>query len=757
MAILIILLILPAAIAATRTFRVKETDFIRIRPVAMDADRDTIVYTFSPPLDEHGEWQTTLDDAGEYEITITASDEVHQTEEKVLLLVANKNQPPFLTQSKVTARESESIDLKQFVDDPDDDLLTFHFMPPFDGQGVWRPGYTAAGTTTAAFFADDGEFNVPLRMDIEVLNSNQLPVITKSFSNAQNVALAENETMVFWAEATDNDDDELTYTWEFDGVVISQYTAGEHYLSFEMAGSHNLTLVMGDGLDEVKQQWIISVEDVNRPPALSLAPVTVEEGDMFKVEVPETDEDGDILSYSFEPPLDEQGEWEVGYDDAGTVEVEVTASDGSANTTTLMEITVLDVDLAPTLIVPPDISAWEGQEVTLPIDTGDPDGDTVRITVENLPEGAAFDTATKTLSWIPSYDTLKRKGGFMSNVLNTLRLERFFLRRGTFSLLITSCGKQLCSSETVSITVHNVNRPPAFVEAQGVVAQETEEVKLEVVAVDPDGDILHYYFTDPLGKTNGEWKTDFGDEAVYETYVTATDGDLGTTIPLRITVLKKNRQPRLRVTPDEVTVREGETFKVQVQAEDPDGDDLLVGLKELPPGASFVDDLFTWAPGHDTVASSDGVPEGKAGGSLLRRWSDRHEKVVWLEFVASDGEYDSTYPLKVKVKNVNREPEIIDYLPAAAIRTAVGQPIVFHAVVKDPDQDNLTLRWEFDPGLQIITGTDTIRRTFTAPGTKKVRFTASDSQATIAREWLVVIQRPPEPPKAQPSPASAAG
>ena len=41
---------------------------------AVDPDGDPIVYNFTQPLDEKGEWQTGDGDAGEYIVTVYASD-----------------------------------------------------------------------------------------------------------------------------------------------------------------------------------------------------------------------------------------------------------------------------------------------------------------------------------------------------------------------------------------------------------------------------------------------------------------------------------------------------------------------------------------------------------------------------------------------------------------------------------------------------------------------------------------------------------
>src|SRR3989338_8410297 len=54
---------------------VQETDVVSLAPEAEDPDKDTsLVFTFTSPLNENGEWKTAYGDSGEYKVTVTASD-----------------------------------------------------------------------------------------------------------------------------------------------------------------------------------------------------------------------------------------------------------------------------------------------------------------------------------------------------------------------------------------------------------------------------------------------------------------------------------------------------------------------------------------------------------------------------------------------------------------------------------------------------------------------------------------------------------
>ena len=74
-------------VSSLKTFEVNETEKLSLEPEVEDPDADILTYTFTEPLDENGEWQTTYGDAGEYTATITVSDGVTEVSEEVLIIV----------------------------------------------------------------------------------------------------------------------------------------------------------------------------------------------------------------------------------------------------------------------------------------------------------------------------------------------------------------------------------------------------------------------------------------------------------------------------------------------------------------------------------------------------------------------------------------------------------------------------------------------------------------------------------------------
>ena len=744
------------ALAASRTFRVQETDFVKIAPEARDLDSDTLTYRFSSPLDAEGEWQTNYGDAGKYEIEVNVSDGKTESSEKILLLVEKKNQPPHLQEKKLSVKETQMVDLTTLVEDPDGDSLTFSFDPPLNQEGKWRTAYGDKGRWVINFTFSDGEFTVPGRVEIDVFPTNRPPVITQAFAEKE-VHLAENDTLDFFVKAEDPDGKNLNYIWQLDGEEVSTLPQGHYPFAFDTAGTHGLEVKISDGESEAVQSWDVIVQNVNRKPSLELLPIIVFEGDEVRVDVPTEDQDGDALEFEFGLPLNAQGRWKTDFKDAGTYKIPITASDREEQETQVLLVTVENVDQAPVLNVPNTIELKENEKLTWKLDTSDPDGENITVTFEGLPENALYDIRNHTVVWQPGYDTISRPGGMISTLLNAVRWEHFLLKERNFPVQITTCGSELCTMATTLITVNNVNRPPRFTSADPLKVIATEEASLSLAAEDPDGDLVRIYYSSPFGKRNGHWKTNYEDIGNYTVYITATDGQEGTTLALPLEVHKKNRVPVLNLGEKQVAVNEGQQFLLRAKASDPDGDPIEVWLEDPPRGASFQEGVFLWEPPADLVSSPPSsfwsrllsrVP------SLNRRFSPS-QNTTWLRFVASDGEEEVAQVVEVNVKQQNQPPQIIDYQPAEEKMVPLFEPVIFQGVAVDADADALSYEWSFGPAEKDVHGSPIIERTFTSPGKKKISLTVSDGWTKVKKEFVVkVVSEEKSSPVPSPPPLS---
>jgi len=86
----------PPTIEIDEIIRVKEGETVRLKPVIKDEDNDTVTVIYSGWMSS-AEKTTTYSDAGNYTVTITASDGKTKTVKNVKVVVENVNRPPVIT------------------------------------------------------------------------------------------------------------------------------------------------------------------------------------------------------------------------------------------------------------------------------------------------------------------------------------------------------------------------------------------------------------------------------------------------------------------------------------------------------------------------------------------------------------------------------------------------------------------------------------------------------------------------------------
>ena len=123
--------------------------------------------------------------------------------------------------------ETQTINLKEIVSDPDDDPLSFKFNSPFDSNGEWQTGFDDGGSFVTVFEVNDGEFTEMFRVEVSVLNTNQAPEIISTFYDGKILNIEEDETLEFDVQAVDGDNDELSYHWKFNGEIVGEGSSGE--------------------------------------------------------------------------------------------------------------------------------------------------------------------------------------------------------------------------------------------------------------------------------------------------------------------------------------------------------------------------------------------------------------------------------------------------------------------------------------------------------------------------------------------------
>jgi nitrogen fixation protein FixH len=248
---------------------VQETDLISLVPEADDPDKDKLTFTFSSPLNEKGEWQTTYGDAGEYTVTVTASDGQLTTSQDVLIIVNKKEEKPTIEsfepeQTVVTIKETESVDFNIEASDLNKDELSYSWK--LDGAEIgtdkaytFETTYDDSGSHTVKVDVSDGTSVVSQLWSVTVENVNRKPIL-KEISP---IKVKETETVTIKPEATDPDKDEVNFT-----ISDPVGDDGVWETTYDDAGEYTVTVTASDGTDSVSQDVKIVVENVNRPPVI---------------------------------------------------------------------------------------------------------------------------------------------------------------------------------------------------------------------------------------------------------------------------------------------------------------------------------------------------------------------------------------------------------------------------------------------------------------------------------------------------------
>ncbi len=307
---------------------------------ATDPDGDPITYTFTPPLDASGRWQTTVGDAGEYKVTITASDGKNSVSQEVMLTVTPKNRAPTiaLASKEITVSEGETVTLAPEVTDPDGDKATLSFEGWMASPSKTTT-FSDAGRHEVELVASDGTATTREKIVVIVENVNRPPTINP----ISDVVVKEGDRITVSPTATDPDGDKVTFMYS---TPVGQDGAWE--TGSEDVGKYRINVTATDGEMTATASFLLVVESLNKAPVIQAADlVTIDEGKTVTLSPAITDPEGDELTITYSGWMN-TNTYTSTYEDAGSHLVTITASDGI--NTAKKDITVLvnDVNRPPT-------------------------------------------------------------------------------------------------------------------------------------------------------------------------------------------------------------------------------------------------------------------------------------------------------------------------------------------------------------------------------------------------------------------------
>jgi hypothetical protein len=459
----------------------------------------------------------------------------------------------------------------------------------------------------------------------------------------------------------------------------------------------------------------ITVSNTNLKPALALIPPqSVNEGATLNVGVSATDPDGTIpsltainlpLNATFTDLATGSGSlaFAPNFTQAGIYNVSFIASDGLLADTQIVAVTVVNVNLKPTLAAIAPQTVNEGATLAFRVSATDPDATIPSLSALNLPANATF------------ADSLNGAG--------SLAFAPTFTQAGVYNVSFIASDGALADTQIVAVTVVNVNLKPTQTAIAPQSVNEGATLNLGVSATDPDGTIpsltainlpLNATFTDlTTGSGTLAFSPNFTQAGVYNVSFIASDGALADTQIVAVTVNNVNLKPTLAAIAPQ-TVNEGATLNVGVSATDPDGTIPSLTAINLPLNATFTD-LLT---GSGTLAFSPNFTQ--AG-------------VYNVSFIASDGLLADTQVVAITVNNVNQKP-VLAVIPPQTITE--GQILAFRVGATDGDGTIPTLSATGLPTnatfADSLNGAGAFRfaPNFTQSGVYSVKFFAGDGLLT---------------------------
>jgi len=388
-----------------------------------------------------------------------------------------------------------------------------------------------------------------------------------------------------------------------------------------------------------------------------------------------TDPDSDKLITTYSSPLNEKGEWQTNYGDAGQYKATITVSDGIANDSKDVLIIVKKKEESPKieLSVPQDesLDIKEGSSIEFKVLANDVDKD--ELSYNWYLDGKKIHVGQEFL-----YDATYNDAG-----------------NHKVAAVISDGTTNVSNQWTVS--VENVDVENLIDNIKNINVNANDVARLELPDFEKYG--LSYSVSRPIGNKN-EWQTTYNDNGTYYVKVDAEGKGFTREKIVKVVVARVDRPPVFEKIKDKI-INENEELKIVLNAADPDGDDVTYSADYLPEGAKLNGNVFTWKPAYDTV----------------KREENNLEKNFTIEFFASSRDKKVSQSVVITVVNARRLPVLEDVEP---ITINEGESLKITPKAYDLDGYDINLTYSG------FTNSDTYKSNFGDAGTYFAKVTASN-------------------------------
>ena len=561
--------------SSIKTFEVEETELVNLAPETEDPDQDVVVYSFTEPLSENGEWQTSYGDAGEYDVVITVSDGVNEVSEEILIIVNRKEETPSIDsfnprEENVIIDEGDNIKFMVEVSDLNNDELSYTWkindeVVSNNKEILFTTGYNDSGKHLVSIEVSDGKLNTKKGWDVEIVDVD----VNTILEQIKDVRVLETKTVRL--ELPDFKEYGLKY-------AISEPLGDDNRweTTYDDAGEYKVTIkVEGKDFEGEKKVKVFVKNKDRAPKFVGLRGVSVKENEILNIELEAIDADGDKVHFSAEDVpegaefVDNVFVWKPNYDFvkkekaldhvvdefgilSKSVDVVFVAQSNELKDKENVRINVKNANRPFVLEDIEDIEVDEGEEISFDPKYNDPDNDKVGF----------------------SYSGFMGKNKKMTG----------FDDAGEYVVKIVGRDRTFTQTKLVKVVVNDINRKPVFGRLGDREVLEGNELRIELRGSDEDGDELSYSAVSlpKDAKLRGNvftWKPDFdvvfnGTEKKFGIEFVVDDGVEEDQQKVIFTVFNKNMAPKINDFSDNLIVLKDELTLFEVDAVDGDGDEL---------------------------------------------------------------------------------------------------------------------------------------------------------------------------------------